>query len=421
MSQRVRIAAIGLILAGVAASLWWFGPRGPAPIERTVVIKQYASIAHAVFSDSLLAARELQGAVDQLTTHPGPKTLDAARKAWRAARVPYMQSEVFRFGNPPVDANEGQRNAWPLDEGLIDYVEDDYVFEQGNRAAQANLIANPILHVGNREIDTTEITPQKLADLNEIGGSEPNVATGYHTIEFLLWGQDLNGTNPGAGERPYTDYAAAPEACADGKTSAPAAHCKRRAAYLEAVTQLLVNDLETLVAEWAPDTADNYRAKFVQALPEDEALCRMLFGMGSLTLGELAGERMKVALIAHSTEDEHDCFSDNTHNSHYYDALGIANVYHGEYQRSDGSLVSGANLEDLLAAADEPAAAEFDAALESALADLNTLVNAAEKGELILISSSRPATRLVIKKCRRRLIRWWRLPGELKAWAPGLA
>ena len=27
--------------------------------------------------------------------------------------------------------------------------------------------------------------------LHEIGGNEANVATGYHAIEFLLWGQDL--------------------------------------------------------------------------------------------------------------------------------------------------------------------------------------------------------------------------------------
>ena len=70
--------------------------------------------------------------------------------------------------------------------------------------------------------------------------------------------------------------------------------------------------------------------------------------MGSLSLGELAGERMKVALEANSYEDEHDCFSDNTHNSHYYNALGIQNVYTGSYKRVDGTELSGASLADLL-------------------------------------------------------------------------
>ena len=36
--------------------------------------------------------------------------------------MPYQQTEVFRFGNPIVDEWEGRVNAWPLDEGLIDYV-----------------------------------------------------------------------------------------------------------------------------------------------------------------------------------------------------------------------------------------------------------------------------------------------------------
>lgn len=47
------------------------------------------------------------------------------------------------------------------------------------------------------------ISPQLLAEeLHMLDGVQANVATGYHAIEFLLWGQDLNGTNPGAGNRP---------------------------------------------------------------------------------------------------------------------------------------------------------------------------------------------------------------------------
>jgi putative iron-regulated protein len=59
------------------------------------------------------------------------------------------------------------------------------------------------------EIDATNITPSLLAEtLHEADGVEANVATGYHAIEFLLWGQDLNGHGVGAGNRPWTDYAA---------------------------------------------------------------------------------------------------------------------------------------------------------------------------------------------------------------------
>src|SRR5690606_25599835 len=139
----------------------------------------------------------------------------------------------------------------------------------------------------------------------------------------LLWGQDLNGTNPGAGQRPASDFIAG-EGCTGG-------NCERRRAYLKAASELLISDLKDMVAQWQPNVADNYRATLL-AEPAEQGLRKMLFGMGSLSLGELAGERMKVALEANSTEDEHDCFSDNTHNSHFYNGKGIRNVYLGEYK-----------------------------------------------------------------------------------------
>src|SRR3546814_7810044 len=40
--------------------------------------------------------------------------------------------------------------------------------------------------------------------LHEADGNEANVSTGYHAIEFLLWGQDLNGTGPAPAGRSGT-------------------------------------------------------------------------------------------------------------------------------------------------------------------------------------------------------------------------
>ncbi len=254
------------------------------------VVKHYADIAHAVFSDAHSAALKLQEAIDQLLANPTDETLQAAKDAWLAARVPHMQSEVFRFGNPVVDDWEGQLNAWPLDEGMIDYVEGDYQHALGNPGATANIIANKELQIGEDKIDVSEITGEKLASLNELAGSEANVATGYHAIEFLLWGQDLNGTEAGAGQRPVSDFIEG-DGCTGG-------NCDRRRTYLKAATELLVSDLEEMVNEWKPG-ADNYRASLEKESAEN-GLRKMLFGMGSLSLGELAGERMKVALEANS-------------------------------------------------------------------------------------------------------------------------
>ena len=291
-------------------------PEATAPAQPTAydearartVVKHYADLAHAIFSDAHQGALKLQEAVERLLAEPTQVNLEAARQAWREARVPYMQSEVLRFGNPGVDDWEGQVNAWPLDEGLIDYVAEDYQHALGNPAASANIIANPQIQLGDQTLDASELTPQLLASLNELNGGEANVTTGYHAIEFLLWGQDLNGTGPGAGNRPVSDFVIG-EDCTGG-------NCERRRAYLQAVTQLLVDDLTEMVGQWQPD-ADNYRAELL-AEPAENGLRKMFFGMGSLSLGELAGERMKVSLEANSTEDEHDCFSDNTHFSHFY-------------------------------------------------------------------------------------------------------
>lgn len=337
------------------------------------VVNHYADLALAVFSDAASTGKALQAAVDALLADPSEATLKAAREAWLAARVPYMQTEVFRFGNPVVDEWEGQLNAWPLDEGLIDYVADDYQHALGNPGAQANIIANTEIQVGEDKIDVSEITGELLASLNELGGSEANVATGYHAIEFLLWGQDLNGTNPGAGERPYTDYLVG-----EGATGG---HNERRRTYLKAATDLLVSDLDEMVEQWKDGVEGNYRSELVADSAEN-GLRKMLFGMGSLSLGELAGERMKVALEANSTEDEHDCFSDNTHNSHFYNGKGIRNVYLGEYKKADGTTLTGPSLSELVAKADAQADATLKADLQETEAKLQALVDSAEKNNV---------------------------------------
>ena len=340
-------------------------------VTREQVVSHYADIAHATFADAHSTAQALQTAVNDFVAAPSEKTQQAAKDAWLAARVPYMQSEVFRFGNALVDEWEGQVNAWPLDEGLIDYVADDYDYALGNDGAIANIIGSQSIQVGEEKIDVSTLNAELLAGLNELGGSEANVATGYHAIEFLLWGQDLNGTQPGAGERPYTDYLT-DENCTGG-------NCERRAQYLTVVTDLLVADLAEMTAQWAPGNAENYRAELL-AESTEQGLRKAFFGMGSLSLGELAGERMKVALEASSTEDEHDCFSDNTHNSHYYNAKGIRNVYLGEYKKVDGTVLTGPSIAQLVQTSDAAVDQLLQAKLANTEKSLQVMVDAAENG-----------------------------------------
>ena len=335
------------------------------------VLSTYGDIAQAKYADSLATAKTLKTAIDKLVAEPTEANLEAARTAWKEARDPYQQTEAYRFGNAIVDDWEGKVNAWPLDEGLIDYVDASYGDEsEENDLYVANVIANSSLKVGGETIDATEITPALLAEsLQEAGEVETNVATGYHAIEFLLWGQDLNGTEAGAGNRPATDFD--PANCTGG-------NCERRIQYLQAATDLLISDLEEMAAAWAPDGAAREE---LAGKGEAGGLATILTGMGSLSYGELAGERIKLGLMLHDPEEEHDCFSDNTHMSHYNDVVGIRNVYFGSYKSPVGNDVSGASLADLVAEKDPALAEEMKTKLDATLAAFEAMKARAEGGE----------------------------------------
>jgi putative iron-regulated protein len=360
-----------MVVAATAALL--IGPAGASAqtVDKKALLINYANIAHAVYEDSLISAKLLKTAVAKLIAAPSAETLNAARETWIAARVPYPQSEAYRFGNANVDKWEGRVNSWPLDEGLIDYVAESYGTESGeNPLYTANVIANKKLLIDGKRVDATRITKKLLADkLQEAGKVEANVATGYHAIEFLLWGQDLNGTGPGAGKRPATDYDT--KNCTGG-------NCNRRAAYLKIATALLVDDLSDMTKQWGP--RGKARTDLLNGNP-DEGIGRIVTGLGSLSYGELAGERMKLGLMLHDPEEEHDCFSDNTHNSHFYDAKGIQNVYLGRYTRIDGSEVKGTSLSDLVGAKNAALDSEMKSKLDSTIAAMKVLVDTAKGGE----------------------------------------
>ncbi len=371
MSHVIRTARFLPLFAAATASLALFPlpSRADAPAVKDV-LTTYANIAQAGYEDSLKAARQLKTSVDALIKAPTEETLAAARASWVAARVPYMQTEAFRFGNPIVDDWEGKVNSWPLDEGLIDYVAESYGSENPeNEFYAADVIANTSLKIAGKTVDTTKITPELIREtLHEAGGVEANVASGYHAVEFLLWGQDLNGTEAGAGKRPATDYDL--NACTGG-------NCDRRAAYLSTVTDMLVEDLEWMAKQWAP----NGDARKFATENEKQGLTAVFTGLGSLSYGELAGERMKLGLMIHDPEEEHDCFSDNTHASHYGDALGIRNVYLASYTRTDGSVVSGPSVSDLVKAKSPETDKQVRAALDKTLAKMTALVDRAKKVE----------------------------------------
>lgn len=371
----IRTLAAAVLALGLVASAEAQAPRPKA------VLDTYAAIAQAMYEDALSTGRELKEAIDAFLADPSDGTLKAAREAWLRARAPYQQTEGFRFGNKAVDDWEGKVNAWPLDEGLIDYVDVGAYGETSDENPQfrANVIANRRVRVGRQQVDAARIDKKLLERLHEAGGVEANVATGYHAVEFLLWGQDLNGTGPGAGNRPATDYASG-AACTGG-------NCDRRRAYLSAAIDLLIDDLGTMAKSWAP--GGKARADLAKR-GENGGLATILTGLGSLSYGELAGERMKLGLILHDPEEEHDCFSDNTHNSHWYNQVGMVAIANGRYARPNGNgryarpngqAVEGPSIVALAAAKAPDEARRLEAAMRAASDKLMAIKARADGGE----------------------------------------
>ena len=362
--------SLGISMLALVGGTFGAAADGLGAPDTKDVLTTYADIALAGYEDAISTAKDLQKAVDAFLAAPSDATQKAAKAAWMAARAPYMQTEGFRFGNPEIDDLEGLVNSWPLDEGLIDYVDASYGdSSDSNPYYHLNVIANRSLQIGNDTVDAGTINKEFLQSLQEVGDNEANVAIGYHAIEFLLWGQDLHDTGPGAGERPASDY--------DTKNCTHE-NCGRRGAYLKAATDLLVDDLGQMAAVFAIDGKARTRL-----LADPKAgITSILTGLGSLSYGELAGERTKLGLMLHDPEEEHDCFSDNTHNSHFYDETGISNIYNGSYTRVDGSKVEGPSVKAYIAAKDAKVEERVAAALKDASAAMQILKDTGDSGKM---------------------------------------
>jgi putative iron-regulated protein len=325
-----------------------------------------------MYGDAHAAGADLAGAIDALIAAPSEASLAAARKAWIDSRPWYQQTEGYRFGNAMVDDWEGKVNSWPLDEGLVDCVDDGSYGDTSdeNPLYTANVIANTSVRIGNDVVDASTIDAALLQRMQSAGDVEANVATGYHAVEFLLWGQDLHGTGPGAGERPHTDFDL--KNCTGG-------NCDRRVAYLKAATQLLVSDLAEMADAWKP--GGKARQELLDKGAEG-SLSTILTGLGSLSYGELAGERMKLGLILHDPEEEHDCFSDNTHNSHYFDQVGMMAIHSGTYHRRDGSTLEGPGIAALAGAKAPEEAKAVEQAMATAESKLKLIKDTADSGKM---------------------------------------
>ncbi len=380
----------GMVLAGFMLVAMLSCERAPADRKAhepdtqlsQAALVHYADLAFAQYSDAAQLARALLSAVDKLTTQPSAATLADARSAWLAARVPYAQTEAFRFYDGPIDRLEMLVNTWPIDENYVD--SDD--------PASPGVIQAQILY--------PTLSAELLSKLNAEQG-ETSISTGFHVIEFLLWGKDTDPAGPG--QRSYLDFVDSRETPAEGGaqelTSAKLALGARRARYLGISAELLVQHLDEVAAAWRPQRADNYRAHFL-ALPPAQALSLVIKGMGTLSGPELSGERLTVAYETKDQENEHSCFSDNTRDDLVGNALGIQNVCLGRYVRVDGSLLAGPSLCGLLARSDAVLAGQLTREIEASVQALQAIPAPFDQA---LLGSDQTKGRLAIARSIRAL------------------
>jgi putative iron-regulated protein len=307
---------------------------------KAAVIGNYAVLLHAEYQDSLTGAQNLKAAIDLFVARPSPDTLEAAREEWAKSREPYLQTEVGRFYDGPIEPIEGFINAWPVDESYIDYTASD---------PNAGMVNQPDLYpVISRDV---------LVAANEKNG-EKNVSTGFHAMEFLLWGQALEPVGPG--KRQSTDYL-------------PTAHnYLRRRQCLQVMATLLVEHMTLLEHEWRDGVPGNYRSKFL-ARPPGQALGNILNGMGNFSNAELSGERLLTPYTTKDRRDQHSCFSDMTCRDLTRNEIGIQNVYLGRYRQEDGKLIQGPGLYELLEKTDPSLAAALKKQIQECVDDFRAI------------------------------------------------
>jgi len=261
--------------------------------------KSYANLVSHYYNEVSLSTQEMHNAIIKFVQAPDNNSLTNAKNKWIAARSIYGITEAFRFYGGPIDGvnkygeegPEGLINAWPLNEAYIDYVKG---------SPNAGIINNLSLEINNNTIIA--------ANMSE---DDADVSSGWHAIEFLLWGQDFSLET--AGIREASDYLPTNEINI------------RRRAYLVATSALLLEHINWLSMEWL-ENGEGRKA----FLNKNDPGGAILTGIATLAGFELSSERIATALDSGDPEDEHSCFSDQTHNDVKANFNGVINVYLGK-------------------------------------------------------------------------------------------
>jgi len=346
MLKRVVWIAAVLFLCGCSTE------KNISDEQKYAAVTHYANLAFVIYRDSRITAEALVQRVETLLNSPSDHSLAQARRAWLAAREPYLQTEVFRAGNPAFDYHP-RLNGWP----------------SGAAQVEATLQRN------------SEFTVASLPQLVPAGGSANVPLTGFHVIEALLWGE---------GDRPASDFMANHH-CTSLGSPAPQQLCERRRHYLVAAARRLVEDLQVLENAWSAEEKRNYRAEFLRKqLPEAYQI--IFAGMGNVLLGQLAGQQLSAPLNTGTLLSSEDNGSQTYHLTLYFTAKGAQNLFRGSYQALDGSRYRGDNISHLLQQLEPDLQRSLRAAFKTTESSLEAIRRAVEQEGISFHSMVAPET-----------------------------
>lgn len=254
--------------------------------------------------------------VTNLTTlenSPTEANLEAARQAWRDARLPWEQSEGFLFG--PVDQQgiDPSIDSWPVNVADLDAV-----------LASNNTLTKTY-------IDGLEGTLK-----------------GFHTIEYLLFGT--------SGKKPVTDFNT------------------RQFEYLRACAQSLKGSTKQLYDAWQPGGA-NFGKTVMEAgengnnvyLSQKSALQELADGIITIT-DEVGNGKINDPLVQKDVTLEESRFSANSKADFSDNIKSVRNIYIGGLDNAS----TGESLSDIVKAKDAALDTKIKTQIEAAI---NAILN----------------------------------------------
>lgn len=348
-NRRSNWVVLALVALGVNSSAGCKQEEDPYAKSVERAMANYADMAWESHFDAGADADALAQSVVDFTANPDAQSFNFIQVQWGVARESWGFMEGFNIPDGPLQESHRYINASNLDRSYIDFVSNDL---------SAGLV---------NDVDGyPSLTKMLLVDLHQIEGND-KVTTGFHAIEFLLWGEDYDAESDG--KRDWRNFLDNGEGTAQNQD--------RRLAYLTFATELLVEDIKGARNEWREDEGE-YRSQFL-AMEQNEQVRLVLTGMYRLGQ-DMENRRLELPLMQMDIHADDSTFSDLSNDDLYYGANALQGIYLGRYDEDlidDQTPEDGPGLHELVRSKATP----IDERFRNELAELVAAMDVLRQGD----------------------------------------